>query len=967
VSSDAQWADRFRMDIQYGYVGIDVEYDGPRHYSPRIVLNQDGSTVEHVLLAELDKSASFTFSVAFVSPGAIAQLKQRLVDYQGTGRIITSDFLGFNQPRAFAELLHLAKHTGIDVRRHTARGFHPKGYIFDRGRSVTAMIGSSNLTSSALSQNHEWNLMVSAATESDLAAQLRRLVDEQLASSEPLTQEWIDEYAATYVAPPRRSRSVRASDGVPPLGPVEPNAMQQDALLALDLARAEGARRAVIISATGTGKTILSALDVRAVNPARLLFVVHREQILDRTIREYRRVLGGSAADYGKLTGQHKQEDRRYVFATIQTLSQPAVLTGFDPQAFDYVIVDEAHRAGASTYQRVIGYLEPKFLLGMTATPERTDGFNVFELFDYVVPYEIRLSHALEAEMLAPFHYYGVADVTYADGSTTTADADLRRLITPERVSHLIRALDVYGQAGVAPRGLIFCSRKDEARALSKALNECQLRGRRLRTVALTGDDRVDVREQVVEDLEAGHLDYILTVDIFNEGVDIPTVNQIVMLRQTQSAIVFVQQLGRGLRRAEGKDHLVVIDVIGNYANNFLIPVALFGDESLNRESLRERLNETVDASALPGLSSVSFDEVSRERILASIVSTKLDSMANLKSALVAMRNRVGGVPALWDFYRFESVDPLLLATKKEHYPALVQSLLRENHELGVDAGRALGLLSHEVLAAKRLHELLLVGLLIERGAVTLDEIARSFTERGLPSDDLHVRTAVDTVALRGYSQGDRARYRAGIAEESGGLVRLTSTFARDLEQSAALRVAVDDLLRTGLALTEARYATTAPFTPGMQYSRRDAARIVGWPRSTASTVYGYKTDDALGVCTIFVTLHKADDVDASTAYEDALLDPSTMRWFSKNNRTLRSRDVRPIVEGRVAVHVFVQKDDAEGADHYYLGEATAHEAVETTMPGANGTPLPVVEMTLKFKTPIRQGLFDYFHPSGVQ
>lgn len=131
--------------------------------------------------------------------------------------------------------------------------------------------------------------------------------------------------------------------------------------------------------------------------------------------------------------------------------------------------------------------------------------------------------------------------------------------------------------------------------------------------------------------------------------------------------------------------------------------------------------------------------------------------------------------------------------------------------------------------------------------------------------------------------------------------------------------------------------------------------------------MYGYKTDDALGVCTIFVTLHKADDVDASTAYEDALLDPSTMRWFSKNNRTLRSRDVRPIVEGRVAVHVFVQKDDAEGADHYYLGEATAHEAVETTMPGANGTPLPVVEMTLKFKTPIRQGRFDYFHPSGVQ
>ena len=178
-------------------------------------------------------------------------------------------------------------------------------------------------------------------------------------------------------------------------------------------------------------------------------------------------------------------------------------------------------------------------------------------------------------------------------------------------------------------------------------------------------------------ELEAGELDYILTVDIFNEGVDIPSVNQVVMLRQTQSAIVFVQQLGRGLRLADGKDYLVVIDFIGNYANNFLIPIALFGDESLNRESLRERLNETVDGGTLPGLSSVSFDEVSRERILKSIVSTKLDSMANLKTAVLAMQNRVGGVPTLWDFYRFESVDPVLLATKQENYPALVQSLLQ--------------------------------------------------------------------------------------------------------------------------------------------------------------------------------------------------------------------------------------------------------------------------------------------------
>ena len=170
-------------------------------------------------------------------------------------------------------------------------------------------------------------------------------------------------------------------------------------------------------------------------------------------------------------------------------------------------------------------------------------------------------------------------------------------------------------------------------------------------------------------------------------------------------------------------------------------------------------------------------------------------------------------------------------------------------------------------------------------------------------------------------------------------------------------------LLKTGKQLTQERYQTNLPFTPGMQYSRRDAARIVGWPRAFASTIYGYKTDALAGVSTVFVTLHKSSEVDASTAYEDQLIDPSTMRWFSRSRRTLASQEVSLVVDGSVAVHVFVKKDDAEGSDHYYLGRATAHDAEDTTMPGSDGLPLPVVKMLLKFQRPIKQGLFDYFHP----
>ncbi|HEY7042931.1 MAG TPA: DUF3427 domain-containing protein [Nocardioidaceae bacterium] len=960
MSLDPVWPSQFQLDIDFGYVASAAV--APRRYNPRLVVNADGSTVEHALLEELRRCEAFTFSVAFVSPSAIAQLKQHLYDFSGRGRIITSDFLAFNQPETFSELLRLREHGGIDVRRHTARGFHPKGYIFEQGPSVTAMIGSSNLTSQALSRNHEWNLKVSAARGSDLADQIDRLLEEQVVGSEPLTEEWIEEYADAYVAPPRRGPVPVLPEPAETPVVVHPNAMQQDALLALDLARAEGARRAIVISATGTGKIMLSALDVRAVAPKRMLFIAHREQILDRTIEEYRRVLGGPPSDYGKLTGHARDGDRRYVFATIQTLSQLHVLAAVASDSFDYVIIDEAHRAGSATYQRVIDRLTPGFLLGMTATPERTDGFNVFELFDYCVPYEIRLNHALEAEMLSPFHYYGVSDITYDDGRTTSDKTDLSLLIRPERVRFLVEVLEKYGQARVAPCGLIFCSRKEEAHALAAALTDCELNGRPLRTVALTGDDSIAVREQRVTELQAGDLDYLLTVDIFNEGVDIPQVNQVVMLRQTQSAIVFVQQLGRGLRLAEGKDYLVVIDVIGNYTNNFLIPIALFGDESLNRESLREKLNETVECSVLPGHSSVSFDEVSRDRILRSIEATSLDSMRRLRSALEAMQHRVGGVPKLWDFHRFESVDPVLLATKVEHYPGLVQRLLRVDAELSASASRALSLLSHEVLAAKRLHEYVLLRLLRGRESVTRSEIATAFADAGLASDAGAVHAALATLTLRGYAASDLKRYVDPLVTIEDDDVRLTEAFREDLASSERLRREVDDLLITGETLTRSRYRIDRPFTTGLQYSRRDAARIIGWPRSTSSTIYGYKTDRSRDVCAVFVTLHKSEHIDASTAYEDALLDETSMRWFSRSRRTLATDEVKAIVDGDVDVHVFVKKDDVE-SDHYYLGVATAHDSVQTTMPDGNGADLPVVTMTLRFAEPINQGLFDYFRP----
>lgn len=956
--------DVFGQDIDFGY--LDKQINSPRRFHPELVLNSESTSMLRALRSEIRQASSFTFSVAFVSPQAIALLKQELLDFQGVGRIITSDYLGFNSPQAFAELLNL-KSLGMDIRISEKEAFHPKGYVFQQPEGVTAILGSSNLTAGALSNNHEWNLRVSALLESDLAEQFTNLLDEELFSSVPLTQSWIDDYALSY-QPPLKSRKgrQRSKDREDSLSneKIMPNEMQSAALSAISKVREAGKSKALIISATGTGKTILSALDVRAVNPKRMLFVSHREQILDRSIQEFKRVLSADSSDFGKVSGSSRQEDRRYVFATVQTLSQQHVLESIDPEAFDYILLDEVHRAGAASFGRVLDHFRPSFLLGMTATPERSDGENIFEIFDYNVPYEIRLNTALELGMLSNFHYYGVADFTFDDGTSTSDITPLSRLVANERVQHIIESIEKYGQAGVKPIGLIFCSRKEEARELSEELNKQELRGKLLRTMALTGEDSIETREEAVAKLERGELDYLLTVDIFNEGVDIPSLNQVIMLRQTQSSIVFIQQLGRGLRKTEGKEYLVVIDFIGNYANNFMIPIALFGDESLNKESLRKNLIAAEEAGVISGLSSVSFDRIAQKRILQSLTTVSLDSLQNLKSAIETVRNRVGRVPLLEDFLKFESVDPVVLATKAGTYPQLLGKLKIQESSLTESELGALGIVSKEYLTAKRPHELLILKELLIKGSLTYEEAKEVFVSAGLalPTNAL-LESVIRSLTLEFNVASEIKSFSSGplVVRTEQEKFALASYLTEAYEASSQFKIYLDDLIDTGLIINFDRYRVDVPFTVGRLYSRKDASRLLDWQTNMYSTIYGYRLDPSTGTCPVFVTLEKSDEVSASTAYADALLDPQTLLWFTKSNRTLESRVEKEIANNGVDIHVFAKKNDAEGTGHYYLGKARASGAENSTMKAEDSKPIPVVKMLLEFEAPIQRALFDYF------
>ena len=360
--------------------------------------------------------------------------------------------------------------------------------------------------------------------------------------------------------------------------------MQVEALMNLAQLRKQGESRAIIVSATGTGKTYLSAFDVRQVKPNRMLYIAQQEQILKKTEESFQKVLGCPKSELGLFSGGSKESDRKYVFATVQTMSRPETLAQFDADEFDYILVDEVHHAAAESYKRVIDHFQPNFMLGMTATPERTDGANIFELFGNNVAYEIRLQKALEEDMLCPFHYYGVHEYIQDAPDEKIAGKDvkvesmtdqernelsrwLEELADPNRVRYIIDKIQIYSEAGTPVQGLVFCSRREEAKRLSDLFNQQmnQQAERPYRTKAITGENSQMERDTAVAQLENGELDYIFTVDLFNEGVDIPAVDMVMFLRPTESPIVFLQQLGRGLRKSMGKEYLNVLDFIGNY------------------------------------------------------------------------------------------------------------------------------------------------------------------------------------------------------------------------------------------------------------------------------------------------------------------------------------------------------------------------------------------------------------------
>lgn len=945
----------FNGSLQTGFV--DKTILSNLVYQPSLLVNQKKPPLKvlSTIIHELEYCNEFFISVAFVTTSGVATIINKLKELEDRGikgKILVSQYLNFTEPEALKKLF---KFKNIDLRIATTGNAHAKGYIFKNKEHYNLIVGSSNLTANALSTNKEWNIKISALDNSGLVEKVLNEFHSDFENATRVDDKFILSYEDIYKSQLLFDNRKKLEITDKPNVEVIPNSMQVEALYNLKKLRLENRNKALLISATGTGKTYLSAFDAKAVNPKKLLFVVHRLTIAKNSLSTFKNIFG-TEKTMGLYSGSQRELDCDFVFSTIQTISKPNHLDNFSKDHFDYIIIDETHRSGADSYLRLLNHFEPKFLLGMTATPERTDGEDIFKLFDHNIAYEIRLNRAMEEEMLSTFHYYGVTDLTI-DKKQVDNKSDFRHLVSSERVERIIEQAEFYGSDNGITRGLIFCSRKNEAVELSELFN-----AKGIKTVALTGDSSEEERALSIEKLESDNLsekiDYIFTVDIFNEGIDIPKINQIIMLRPTESAIIFIQQLGRGLRKVEGKSYLTIIDFIGNYENNYLIPIALYGDTSYNKDTLRKLITE--GSRMIPGASTINFDEITKEKIFQSIDSANMSLFSDLKNDYNLLKFKLGRIPMMMDFIEHGSRDPFLFVEYSNSYFNFVKRVENSNNlVLSPNELSLLELFAKEINNSKRIEECLIIQALLNNDKLFIHELKENVLKKYdyLITDDT-IKACINNLNFK------FVRKEKDVIRFENGYFRLSDSFKGFLQNNLFKDFLKDNIEYSIFSYNKVfkRDLFQDGFILYQKYSRKDVCRILNWEFNEEATVFGYKLSN--NSCPIFVNYHKEEGIAASTKFPEKFLNSSSFLWYSKPQRKLTNSTLVSIRNetNLIRLPFFMKKHNGEGTDFYYMGDVKPIDSTfeETTIKNDQNKDVPVVKVILELKTPVENVIYDY-------
>lgn len=616
------------------------------------------------LIQSLKKADSVDIIVSFLMESGVKMLLEELDNALKRGakiRILTGNYLGITQPSA---LYLLKKKLGsrVDMRFYNEkeRSFHPKSYIFHYERYSDIYIGSSNISRSALTSGIEWNYRFSSVSDpknyekfyqvfEDLFEHHSIIIDNE--ELKRYSQNWhrpavakdLERYEYSHQNEENESEDTKVRLLY------EPRGAQIEALCALEDTRAEGAKRALVQAATGVGKTYLAAFDSKSYE--RVLFVAHREEILKQAAASFRNVR--NSEDYGFFTGEEKSTDKSVIFASVATLGRSEYLSEkyFAPDYFQYLVIDEFHHAVNEQYQRIVKYFKPQFLLGLTATPERMDGRNIYELCDYNVPYEISLKDAINKGMLVPFHYYGIYDDTDYSGLHLIRGRYDEKELNETYIGNVHRhdlIYKYYCKYG-SKKALGFCCSRAHAEEMAK-----EFCGRGIPSVAVYSNANgtySEERGKAIEKLKSGEIRVIFSVDMFNEGVDITSVDMVMFLRPTESPIVFLQQLGRGLRRSKGKEYLNVLDFIGNYEKAGRVRFLLTG-----RTLGKNEYYNPADRSVFPDDCLIDFD-MKLIDLFSEMDKKHLKIKDQIRNEYYRVKELLGRIPSRMDLFTYMDDD----------------------------------------------------------------------------------------------------------------------------------------------------------------------------------------------------------------------------------------------------------------------------------------------------------------------
>jgi superfamily II DNA or RNA helicase len=837
----------------------------------------------------LEKCNSFSFSVSFIKKAGLVLFESILEEalIRGVkGRIITSTYQNFTDIASLRTFMHLMDNypnfeCHLDINCFGDNGFHSKGYLFEYDKSSEFIVGSTNITRFALLKNIEWNVSLTSNENMNSKAEAYKEFDELWNKTLKLSSELIKKYQMQL----DYAIDKWDMDFFDPIeDKVKPNSMQRKALKELRRYRDMGVSKALVVSATGSGKTYLAAFDARNYDAKRVLFVVHRDKILEDAKDTFMKVFGPEKT-YGLYVGKNKDIDADFVFASNQMLALH--LSDFLPNEFDYIVIDECHHAAANSYRSIMNYFKPGFMLGITATPERMDNQDVFEMFDKNVPYELRLRDAIINDLVVPFHYYGIRDkiVDYSFNDNAKISREIAKVENIEFIKSEIEKHRVAGKL----KALAFCTSIQHAKLMADELEDVGFNA-----IALTGSSDLGQRIKTFNDLQDDNnpLEIICAIDILNEGIDIPGVNMVLFLRPTESSTIFLQQLGRGLRKAEGKQYVTVLDFIGNnYDRSIQIAMALgsLGQSSIiEKPYLMDLIRNDFNALKIPGVL-INIDELSKEDIITYLSNCNFNrkdflikDYENFKKYL-----KKETYPLHIDFLNNDVAPDLLRLMKskingknRSYYTFLKK--IGEN-TLPIFSNAQISILDtlSEYLPLVRVDEYIIVNQLINDNKIDLESLI-----------GFNSKVSIDTLK-HAYNH----LLKNGIIDSDNKLLS-------DINDS--FKTFINDLLMYGLERYDieiGEYSTDFKLYANYYSEQIQLLKLQSYSPYMRGTEFDLENKKTY----CYVTLHKDASKNERLKYKDKFLSPNTFQWESVKNTTINKGDGPKLINTK-EVYLFIRK-----------------------------------------------------------